>query len=74
MTWQSNEPLPGAFEWGYARSSRHRANAGPVVCHVIVRADVQMFCSGGLGLFGNGGGKPCPKCVALVRDYLGDDE
>lgn len=67
--WQPNESLPGNYRWGYARASRHQAAFRPVPCHVVVD-DGQMLCSGGLALYGNGGGAPCPKCVALVRAQL----
>lgn len=69
--WQSNQPLPGSYRWGYARRSRHQAAFQPVRCHVVLD-DVQMLCTGGLALYGNGGGDPCPKCVALVRDQMSE--
>jgi hypothetical protein len=70
--WQPNEPLPANYVWGYAHASRYKAACGPVIEHVVVPdvSGLALFCTGGKAVIGTGGGRQCPKCIELVRDYL----
>jgi hypothetical protein len=57
---------PAGYSWGIARRSRHNPRPLP---HLI-GPDVQMVCTGGLGLHsGVRIDKRCPTCVRWLREW-----
>lgn len=61
---------PDGYRWGIARASRYR---GRPPQHLI-GPDVQMVCTGGLGLFAQGHvSKHCTACVAWARRWWAED-
>lgn len=61
---------PDGYRWGIARQSRNQARPLP---HLI-GPDVQMVCSGGLGLYqGTRSDKLCPRCLRWLREWNRDE-
>lgn len=62
--------LPGGYDWGIAKASRHRVK--PPMHLVYPGGAAQMVCSGGPALVENSGGHYCRECLAWLDEY--DDE